>query len=160
MYLLPLSLPPGERGKNGEREGGRREGWGEESREGKEREEGTEEGRRKAYFSNGDFSSLCHGCIKVSGRLSEDEISSLVCLPCLDESKVRKDGFLHDVVVAIEYTVFLPSALNLHMVIVVKSDWFSLVYKRPKASRCVEGRNSRTPSTNTLDKRTLEQEGS
>ena len=62
--------------------------------------------------------------------------------------------------VAIEYTVFLPSALNLHMVIVVKSDWFSLVYKRPKASRCVEGRNSRTPGTNTLDKRTLEQEGS
>ena len=149
-----------ERGKNGEREGRKREGWVDESREGKEREEGREEGRRKAYFSNGDFSSLCHGHIKVSGRLSEDEISSLVCLPCLDESKVSKDGFLHYVVVAIEYTVFLPSALNLHMVIVVKSDWFSFVYKRPKASRCVEGRNSRTPSTNTLDKRTLEQEGS
>ena len=45
MYLLPLSLPPGERGKNGEREGGRREGWGEESREGKEREE-KKEGER------------------------------------------------------------------------------------------------------------------
>ena len=116
---------------------------------GRERRRG---GRREVYFSNGDSPSFCHGDIKVSGRLSEDEISSLVCLPCLDECKVPSDGFFHDVVVAIEHTVLLPSALNLHMMIMVKSDWFSLVYKCPKASGCVKCRDSCTPGTNTLNK--------
>ena len=124
---------------------------------GEEREGRRRGGRRKVYFSNGDSSSLCHGHIEVSGRLSEDEISFLVCLPCLDECKVRSDGFLHNVVVAIEDTVLLPSALNLHLMIMVKSDWFSFVYECSKASGCVKCRDSCTPGTNTLNKRTLEQ---
>ena len=61
-------------------------------------------------------------------------------------------------VVAIEHTVLLSSAFNLHVMIMVKSDWFSLVHKCPKASGCVKCRDSCTSGTNTLNKRTLEQE--
>ena len=111
-----------------------------------------------AHFCNGDFSSLCHWHVEVSGRLSEHYVSTSVRLPCLDEGKVPSDGLLHNVVTAMEHTVLLPSALNFHMTFVVKFYWFSLVYERSKPSGCVKSGNPCSSGPDTLHKRALEQE--
>ena len=51
----------------------------------------------------------------------------------------------------------LSSALDLNMMIMVKFDWFSLVYQRPKPCGCVECWDTCTSSSHPLCKGTLQQ---
>ena len=81
MHLRPLSPPPGEGGS-------------------------TPHGsisRSLTYLSNGDGTGFSYWNIKVASRLAEDEVSSSVSLPCLDQREVSCNGLLHDVVTAIEH---------------------------------------------------------
>ena len=157
----------GGRGMEGEREGaseggmrdGGREGdgWREGGREGGKEGIKGESGVKDAHFCNGDSSSLCHGHVEISGGLSEHKVSASVRLPCLDEGVVSSDGLLHNIVTTIEHPVLLASALNFHMVLVVKFDRFSLVYERSKPGGCVKCGDPCSSSPDTLHKGTLEE---
>ena len=59
----------------------------------------------RGYLGDGTPCSLAHWDIEVAGRFSEDEVPAAICLPCLDESKVSSDGFLHDVLSSIKLSM-------------------------------------------------------
>jgi hypothetical protein len=58
------------------------------------------------HFYDGGTSSRNHILVEVSSRFIEYEISCGISLPCLDESVIGYDRFLHDVLSSLELPYF------------------------------------------------------
>ena len=68
---------------------------------------------KNTHLDDGKLSVPCHNRVVVVSRVTEDQVSSLISFPCVDQSDITSNSWLQNIPATVENTSILFVTGNL-----------------------------------------------